>query len=197
MRVLMRRTMKDPPVTEPKRVFGWRQIIPLIFAVVVTLLVVIYQDKLRGFEEYAYGGAFLAMLIGNSTVVLPVPGLIVVYILGGVLNPLIVGLSAGPGAALGEITGYAAGYSGSAFIENLELYNSIKRKMERYGPIVITLLAAFPNPVFDLAGLAAGSMRMSWWKFLIAVWIGKTIQGILVAYAGALSLSWIEQFLTH
>jgi len=187
--------MKDSPGNKPKRKFGWRHIVPLIFAIGVTLIIVIYQDKLRGLEKYAYSGAFLAMLIGNSTVVLPVPGLIVVYVLGGVLNPFFVGLSAGPGAALGEITGYAAGYSGSAFIENLELYNSIKRNMERYGPIVITLLAAFPNPVFDLAGLAAGSMRMVWWQFLIAVLIGKTIQCVLIAYAGALSLSWIEQFL--
>jgi uncharacterized membrane protein YdjX (TVP38/TMEM64 family) len=69
--------------------------------------------------------------------------------------------------------------------------------MERYGPIVITLLAAFPNPVFDLAGLAAGSMRMKWWKFIIATLIGKTFQAILIAYAGALSLSWIEQLLTR
>jgi uncharacterized membrane protein YdjX (TVP38/TMEM64 family) len=189
--------MKNSPGTETQTNFGWKHLIALIFSIGVTLLILIYQDKLRGFENYAYGGAFLAMLIGNSTVILPVPGLIVVYALGGVLNPLFVGLVAGPGAMLGEITGYVAGYSGSTLIEKFELYNSIKRKMERYGPIVITLLAAFPNPVFDLAGLAAGSMRMKWWKFIIATLIGKTFQAILIAYAGALSLSWIEQLLTR
>jgi uncharacterized membrane protein YdjX (TVP38/TMEM64 family) len=69
--------------------------------------------------------------------------------------------------------------------------------MARYGAIVVTLLAAFPNPVFDMAGLVAGSVRMKWWRFLFAVWIGKTIQGIMAAYAGALSLGWVEKLLAH
>jgi membrane protein YqaA with SNARE-associated domain len=108
-----------------------------------------------------------------------------------------VGLFAGPGAALGELTGYAAGYGSSAIVDNLKLYKLVSKWMGRYGPIIITLMAAVPNPVFDMAGLVAGSLRMKWWHFLIAAWIGKTIQSILVAYAGALSMGWIEQFLTR
>jgi uncharacterized membrane protein YdjX (TVP38/TMEM64 family) len=46
-----------------------------------------------------------------------------------------------------------------------------------------------------MAGIVAGALRVKWWQFLIAAWIGKTIQGLLVAYAGALSLGWVEQFL--
>jgi uncharacterized membrane protein YdjX (TVP38/TMEM64 family) len=177
--------------------FNWRQALAIIFAIGITILVVVYQDKLRELENLAYGGAFLVMLIGNSTVILPVPGLIVVYALGNVLNPLLVGLIAGVGAALGEITGYIAGYGGSAVIERSKLYNSIRKWMERYGTIVITLMAAVPNPVFDMAGLIAGSMRMRWWRFMIAAWIGKTIQATLTAYAGAVSLDWFKQILTH
>jgi len=179
------------------RKFGWRYLIAILFAVGVTVLIVLFRDKLRELEKLAYGGAFLVMLIANATVILPVPGLIVVYSLGGTLNPLLVGLFAGPGAALGELTGYAAGFGGSAVIDNLKLYHNIMVWMERYGAIVIILLAAFPNPVFDMAGLVAGSVRMKWWRFLFAAWIGKTIQCIVTSYAGALSLGWVEKFLTQ
>ncbi len=177
--------------------FGLKHALALLFAIGVTLAIFLFRDQLRQLESLGYLGAFLAMLIGNATVLLPVPGLIFVFALGGTLHPLVVGLVAGPGAALGELSGYLAGYGGSAVIDNFSLYHRIKAWMERYGLIVITLLAAFPNPAFDMAGLVAGSLRIRWWQFLIAAWIGKTIQGLFIAYAGALSLGWVEQYLTH
>jgi uncharacterized membrane protein YdjX (TVP38/TMEM64 family) len=175
--------------------FDLKHVLSILFAVGVTALIFIFRDHLRNLVHLAYAGAFLAMLVGNATVILPVPGLIFVFALGATLNPLLVGLIAGPGAALGELTGYLAGYGGSAVIDNAKFYHRIKGWMERHGVIVITLLAAFPNPLFDMAGIVAGAMRVKWWQFLIAAWIGKTIQGVLVAYAGALSLGWVEQFL--
>ena len=177
--------------------FGWRYLFAFLSAVGITLLIVMFRDELRELEKLGYIGAFLIMLIGNSTVILPVPGLIVVFSLGSALNPLLVGLFAGPGAALGELTGYAAGYGGSAVVDNLKLYRSVMEWMERYGAIVITLMAAFPNPVFDMVGLVAGSVRMKWWRFLFAVWVGKTIQCIIASYAGAFSLGWVEKLLTQ
>nr|MBN1229638.1 VTT domain-containing protein [Anaerolineae bacterium] len=177
--------------------FGLKHALAILFAVGVTLGIFIFQEHLRNLDKLAYAGAFLAMLIGNATVILPVPGLIFVFALGGTLNPLLVGLVAGPGAALGELTGYAAGYGGSAVIDNLKMYHRLKSWMGRYGVIIISLLAAIPNPVFDMAGIVAGSLRIKWWKFLAAAWLGKTIQGLLIAYAGALSLGWVEQFIAH
>ncbi len=194
----------DPPdgpsaAVEPRerQSFTWRHALAISFAAAITALIVIFQEQLRQLEKLSYAGGFLAMLIGNATIILPVPGLILIFALGRALNPLLVGLIAGPGAALGEMSGYLAGYGGSAIIDDFNLYHRIRRWMERYGPIVISLLAAIPNPAFDMAGIVAGSMRIEWWKFLIAAWIGKTIQAVLVAYAGALSLRWVEQFLAH
>ncbi len=191
--------MSDSPQPEADsfedQSFGIKHILSILFAVGVTALIFIFREHLRNLDHLAYVGAFLAMLIGNATVILPVPGLIFVFALGATLNPLLVGLVAGPGAAIGEMTGYLAGYGGSAVIDNFKLYHRIKKWMEQHGVIVITLLAAIPNPLFDMAGIVAGALRVKWWQFLIAAWIGKTIQGVLVAYAGALSLGWVEQFL--
>jgi uncharacterized membrane protein YdjX (TVP38/TMEM64 family) len=189
----------DPPPAAAGRVraenqpFTLRHALAIGGAVAITALIVLFQDRLRGLGHLAYLGAFLAMLIGNATVILPVPGLALVFALGSTLNPLLLGLAAGPGAALGEMTGYLAGYGGSAIIDDLRVYHTVERWMNRYGIVVISVLAAIPNPLFDVAGMVAGVMRVRWWHFLLAAWIGKTIQAVVVAYAGALSLGWVQQ----
>ena len=103
-----------------------------------------------------YLGVFVIAVLGNATVILPVPGLAVVFAGGGVLNPLVVGLIAGVGEPLGELTGYLAGYGGSVVAENREWYERIRRWMERRGFVTLLVLSAVPNPLFDLAGMAAG-----------------------------------------
>jgi membrane protein YqaA with SNARE-associated domain len=182
------------PETAEQR-FGWQHALSLLVAVAVSVLIYVLRDHIARFQELAYLGAFLVMLLGNATVILPVPGLTFVFAMGGsgALNPLLLGLAAGPGAALGEMTGYAAGYGGSAAIDNLALYRRLEAWMRRFGPVVISLLAAVPNPLFDMAGIVAGGLRMKWWRFLLAAWVGKTAQGVLVAYAGALSWEWVAR----
>jgi membrane protein YqaA with SNARE-associated domain len=175
--------------------FTTRHALAILGAVAITVLIVVFQERLRGLGHLAYLGAFLTMLIGNATVILPVPGLAVVFALGASLNPLLLGLAAGPGAALGELTGYLMGYGGSAVADDLKVYRTIERWMERYGIVVIAVLAAIPNPLFDVAGMVAGVMRIRWWHFLLAALLGKTIQALVVAHAGALSLGWMQQFL--
>ncbi len=183
-----------PPETEEQR-FGLKHLASIVFAVGITVLIFIFRDHVRALDELAYLGGFLAMLIGNATILLPVPGLVFVFALGGTLNPLLVALAAAPGAALGEFTGYAAGYGGSAIIDNWKLYYRLEAWMKRYGPLVIIVLAAIPNPLFDLAGIVAGTIRMRWWRFLLAALVGKLIQALMIAYAGALSLEWVSRLL--
>jgi uncharacterized membrane protein YdjX (TVP38/TMEM64 family) len=179
---------------KPQR-FGLQHAAALLAAIAIPVLIYIFRDQVQELKHLGYLGAFLTMLIGNATVVLPVPGLIMVFALGHSLNPLLVGLVAGPGAALGELVGYFAGFSGSGVIKNTEVYRRVKYWVRRYGPVVIAVLAAIPNPAFDIAGLVSGALGIRWWRFLLAVWIGKTIQAIVIAYAGSLSIGWVEQLL--
>jgi len=179
---------------EPPR-FGLKHAAALLFAIGIPVLIYVFREQVRDFEHLGYLGAFLTMLVGNATVILPIPGLIVVFALGQTLDPLLIGLAAGPGAALGELVGYFAGFSGSGVIENIGLYDRIEGWVKRYGPIVIAVLAAIPNPAFDIAGLVSGALGIRWWQFLLAAWIGKTIQAIAIAYAGSFSMIWVEQLL--
>ncbi len=142
-----------------------------------------------------YLGVFLISLLGNATVIFPVPSLAVVFAGGSVLNPLLVGLVAGVGEPLGELTGYLAGYGGSAVIENRERFEQIKNWMERRGFITLFVLAAIPNPFFDLAGIAAGMLRFPVTKFLLACWMGKTTKALILAYLGSLSINLLQPWL--
>ena len=172
----------------------WPRVAALAIAVLVTAVILAFSNHIRELQALGYVGAFLIMLVGNATVIFPVPGLIFVIAMGSTLNPWLVGLAAGPGAALGELTGYLAGYGGVTPMEHTALYRRFDRWMDRFGPLVVFVLAVIPNPVFDMAGLLAGASHMPWWQFLVAAWLGKTIQAIFLAWAGALSLEWVMRF---
>ncbi|MEE9198214.1 MAG: VTT domain-containing protein, partial [Dehalococcoidia bacterium] len=117
---------------------------------------------------------------------LPSGGGAAIILAGAVLNPVSVGLLAGVGGALGELTGYGVGYRGGAILEkHANLYIKAQRWMKRRGSITIFVLSTVPNPIFDAAGLAAGGIRFPLKKFLALVWMGKTIQAMVGAFIGA------------
>lgn len=167
----------------------------LLLVITITLAISLNRDRLQEFSTLGYLGAFLAMLLSNATLVLPAPGLFIVFALGSTLNPILVGICAAVGATLGELTGYVTGYSGLTLLEDTSVARTIKVWMQRNGVITIFVLSAIPNPFFDLAGLIAGATRMPAWRFLSTALCGKTIQAIAIALAGSMSMGWVEQLL--
>lgn len=169
----------------------------LVVLAVVGLSVAIFLVRHR-FAELAavgYPGIFLVSLLGNATIILPAPSLTLVFAMGSALPPPLVGLAAGAGEALGELTGYAAGFGGRAVIEDAAKYRRLVTWMRRAGGLTILVLSLIPNPFFDLAGIAAGTLRYPLWRFLLFCWLGKTIKTTLVAWAGARSWTFIESLL--
>lgn len=173
----------------------WRQIAALSSSVLITALVLLNAERLTGLQGYGYAGVFIVSLLGNATVILPVPSLAIVFAGGSVLHPLMVGLVAGVAEPLGELTGYMAGYGGSAIIEDRKAYQRLQEQVAKHRFWTIAGLSAIPNPVFDLAGIAAGAMKMGVGKFLVACWLGKTFKAILIAYLGSLSIDWLSRFI--
>ena len=57
----------------------------------------------------------------------------------------------------------------------------LRPKFQRWGVIAIFVLAAIPNPIFDIGGILAGMARMAWWKFLLAAILGKTVRFTLLS----------------
>jgi uncharacterized membrane protein YdjX (TVP38/TMEM64 family) len=96
---------------------------------------------------------------------------------------------------LGELTGYLAGYGGSAIVEDTPRFQRIRDWMGRRGFLTLLLLSVIPNPLFDLAGIAAGMSRYPVWRFLTACWLGKTTKALILAFLGSLSVDFIEHWL--
>ena len=171
------------------------RVLSILVVVGISLWVFSIRDKVKELEAFGYPGIFAICLLANATVLVPAPGLAIVFAMGGIFNPLFVGLAAGLGSGLGEMTGYLAGVSGQGVTENTHIYAKIYPFVQRYGPITIFALAAIPNPLFDLAGLAAGALKMPVRNFLIAVILGKTVSCLIFAFAGAYSIDFISRFM--
>jgi len=50
--------------------------------------------------------------------------------------------------------------------------------------VIIFLLAVIPNPVFDIAGMVAGALKLPLWRFMLWSWLGKCIKMLAFAYGG-------------
>jgi membrane protein YqaA with SNARE-associated domain len=169
----------------------------LVVAMVLGISIAIFafRDRFAELAAIGYPGIFLVSLLGNATIVLPAPSLAMVFAMGSAFPPVLVGLAAGAGEALGELTGYAAGFGGRAIVEDQKGYERLAAWMQRRGGITIFVLSVLPNPFFDLAGIAAGTLRYPISRFLLFCWVGKTLKTTFVAWAGSQSVAIIEQFL--
>ncbi|TET16124.1 MAG: DedA family protein [Dehalococcoidia bacterium] len=167
------------------------RIFTILVVIAITATVFVFRDQVGNLEAYGYLGAFLISLITSATIILPVPGIVLIGALGTAYDPVLIGLAAGAGSALGEITGYMAGFSGQVVFENSRFYPRLERWMTRRGFIAITVLSFVPNPFFDVAGATAGALRFPLWKFLLACFVGKAVRYSLVAWLGwFVGVSW-------
>ena len=169
------------------------RIIALLLVIGITVYIYSIRDRVEDFAAYGYPGIFIIALMANATVFLPAPGVAVVFAMGSIFNPLGVALAAGTGGAIGELSGYLAGFSGQAIVERTQTYEKIYPWINRYGGWTILVLSAIPNPFFDIAGIAAGIAKMPFWKFLLFCWVGQVIKMAIFAYAGAYSIYWMEK----
>ena len=167
-----------------------------LFAVVgITLFIYSIRDRVEEFQQFGYPGIFLIALLANATVLLPAPGVAVIYAMGAIFNPFGVGLAAGLGGTIGELSGYLAGFSGQAVVERMDIYSRIKPWVDKYGGWAILVLSAIPNPFFDVAGIAAGIAKMPLHIFLVFSGIGQLIKMTAFALAGHYSISLLSTFI--
>lgn len=182
--------MNPSPAAQRNRRIALRLLV-LLAVIAITVFIFAYRDKAQTLAAYGYPGIFLLSVLANATLIMPAPGVALTFTMGAVFHPFLVGLAAGAGSTLGELTGYLAGFSGQVVVERSPWYDRLEDWTRRYGPWTILTLAFIPNPLFDLAGLAAGALRMPLTRFLLFTWMGKTLKMWGFAYAGAYSLNWI------
>lgn len=174
----------------------------LCIALAATVLFFALHLGTDDLERYGYGGLFLIALLRSASVVIPMPGGGIVFAAGGLLDPVfgipapvLVGLTAAVAESFGELTGYGAGMGGSTMITERQLYKRVKGWIRKRPFTAVLAMSLFPSPVFDVAGLAAGTARVPIQTFYPALLMGKTIRGITVATMGYYSIGLIDRLI--
>lgn len=164
----------------------------VVFSVLVAVTLLLAQEPLEGLGDWGYAGAFVAMLVNNATIVLPAAGQLIVAGLSASLNPVLLGVVGGIGGTIGELTGYVLGVTGRRIV-SAENVNRRLRLIPRrlFGPTLF-LFAATPLP-FDVAGIAAGTVRFPVWWFLFWVGAGKILNTIAIAVAARYTIAWLQR----
>jgi len=172
----------------PERRLTLLRILAFIFVVGIVVVIFIFREQVKHLSQLGYLGAFLIPLIANATIFVPIPGVWVIFAMGAVFNPFFLAIFAGLGAAAGELTGYLLGFSGQGLAQRSQLYDRIFGIMDRHrrwSDLMILIMAFIPNPFFDLAGIAAGTLKIPIWRFYIFCAAGSIMKMLAFAYGGS------------
>jgi membrane protein YqaA with SNARE-associated domain len=189
------RTSKTDEVRGYRR---WLFLTLIVIAVLgISYVILRFSTNLEWFEQYGYLGAFITSFITCSTVLLPIPGFVVVAAIAAspATNWAIVALVSSLGDGLGESISYVVGYGGAAVIHPAQLkwYQKAEVWMKRWGSAAIFVLALIPLP-FDVVGMAAGALRFPLWKFLLATVAGRLPRVLVGCYLSRLGWEKLPDF---
>jgi membrane protein YqaA with SNARE-associated domain len=149
-------------------------------------------------QAFGYAGIFVVSLVSSASIFLPLPGFLFIVAAAPFLNPWIVGIVAGAGSAVGELTGYAIGKGSYRALKKKD-YKWLKRGekwfRKKRGFVFILIFAATPLPD-DVTGILGGMFRYDWRKFLLAAFIGKTLMNLALALSGFYGMSLMAPLLS-
>lgn len=172
------------------------RVVPLaVVAVFVTIGVFFWTTGKFEVDNVGLAGVWFFSFIGAASIFIPIPGLAAVCVAASPavgLNPITVGLVAGSAEALGEFSGYLAGMGGRSLFERNRFYPRLRNLLVRRGGWILFFGSIVPNPLFDVVGIAAGSILYPAKKFFLLLLISKSIKSTGVAYACFWGITWIQ-----
>lgn len=171
--------------------------VSVVISGAVIVLTTHFHNELHQLQGAGVLGLFVVSIIGNATVIIPTSVFVFACAGATVYGPLLSGIAAGAGSAIGEMTGYLAGYAGNAVIPQNAAVTRITDFVRRHGFLAVFVMAIIPNPLFDVAGIASGMIGMKWYHFLGAAILGKTIRLILVGWACHSGIPFLQELFLH
>ncbi len=125
-----------------------------------------------------YLGVALISVFANFTIIFPVPYTIALIVVGAIIpdvSPILVGLAAGFGASIGEVTAWAIGKGSQGILEKSERTQRMKKYIDKgWAPLLIFIFAATPLPD-DAFLIVLGFAGYSIFKTLIWCFLGKFV----------------------
>ncbi len=145
------------------------RVLALAGVAALIVLLFVYREQLQSLQRYGYLGIFLISIAANATIIIPCPGLPSRPRWGAIFHPLGVAVAAGLGLRWGTLrlpgrVQRAGDCRKTAFYEKLTAW---MRAHPRLNMLAIFVLAFIPNPLFDVAGPAAGTLKIPLWQFLL------------------------------
>lgn len=164
-----------------------------------------YWDYIEHFRNWGYLSALVFGFIAGSSLPVPLPYLVVTFSLGGLLNPLLVGLASGIGAGIGGTLVYLFGSSGSHLLNGIfnsnlseeesskgqRLYDCLARWTHARGALAVFLMSAVLNPIFVPMAITAGALHFGFRRFLFWCVLGNVVKSTAIAYCGYFGLAFI------
>lgn len=139
------------------------------------------------FGHYLYPGIFLLTFLANASVVVPVPYVpIVIRAADAAPSAALVITAAAAGSMLGEAVSFFLGRAGKQIVSGSRVYRILHRLVDRplLAGLFLFLLAAPLNPLFDVAGIAAGALGLRFEIFAISVFLGRLARFAVVVWLG-------------
>lgn len=203
---------------EVKRSWPKREIYLGALALVVTIALLVvaiyYKDDLMSIANMAgYGllGVLIIAFIAGSTVsitLIPVPYVVVVFTLPGVLAPqwgilapVWVGLISALGASLGQLLTFMIAYGGSSLSQrvttriNSRFYTRAMEWAQKHGSWAVFAMSAIINPIHLPMTIAIAALRFPPPKFFLFSLLGNTVKSLFIAFCGYFGLSSLFRFL--
>ena len=107
-------------------------VIIIALVLVLAVMIFVYRDALYGLGALGYFGVFLISLVSCATIFLPVPGILLLLMLGAVYNPILLGLVAALGGTLGEGAGFILGAHGRGLVAGSRIFDVSEKWMKRW-----------------------------------------------------------------
>jgi membrane protein YqaA with SNARE-associated domain len=151
----------------------------------VNALIFVLPIDYRRLGMLAYPGVFVLTFIANATTFVPVPYIPMVMHVSRMVElvPLVVLLGA-LGSVLGESVAFAAGKAGEGLAEESKLWRRLEGWFARpvRAWLALFVLAVPLNPLFDVAGIAAGALGVSYRIFFTSVLLARVIRMAVIAW---------------
>jgi membrane protein YqaA with SNARE-associated domain len=160
-----------------------------IFLVALNIAVYFAPIDYAAFESFAYLGAFIVCFLANALVIIPIPYIPIVAHIGATAGmPWLVIVLGAFASALGESVAFLAGRAEEGLVSEHPIYRRLHRVAERplLAGFLLFVFAAPLNPIFDVAGLAAGAVGVPFRVFFLAVLAARLLRLAVIVWLGTM-----------
>lgn len=167
----------------------------ILFTILSIIGTLVLLPHLVVLGPLGYVAGFVINLVSSAAIIVPGPGLAGIVLMASQLDPVLLGIAAGVGGTLGELTGYWLGAQSRDHISENRVYSILAGIMGRAGGGLLFFFGLLPFLPVDLAGLLAGASNYSVSKFLVYVGLGKILMSVTILFLAAKAFAWAQPYL--